>query len=356
MRIVVGTVGVPFIQGGAEVLTEDLTDALRARGHEVELLNVPWKWYPTHQLIESVATFRTLDLAQCVDGPIDLFLGMKFPAYLIRHPQKVLWLVHQHRPAVDLWDHEFGLSNAPRGREARELIRAADQCAALEAERVYAISETVTRRFRESVGTEVLPLRPPPRNAEKFHAAAPTQPSAEDYLFFPSRVTLLKRQDLVLRALALTEEPVRVVFTGLPDAPQTLAENRRLATQLGVAERIEWRGWVDDEELIESYARAIGVIFCPVDEDYGYVTLEAMLSAKPVLTCTDSGGVLEFVDDGETGLVRDPRPEALADAMDLLWRDRAGAARMGRQARQRLHFAREGWTPVLDELLQESTH
>ena len=40
---------------------------------------------------------------------------------------------------------------------------------------------------------------------------------------------------------------------------------------------------------------ALGVIFPPLDEDYGYVTLEAMLAAKPVITCTDSGGPLEFV-------------------------------------------------------------
>ena len=89
----------------------------------------------------------------------------------------------------------------------------------------------------------------------------------------------------------------------------------------------------------------------PFDEDYGYVTLEAMLSAKPVLTCTDSGGVLEFAEHGGTALVCEPDPEALAAQMDRLWNDRALAQRLGAAGRARYEALGIGWPQVVETLL-----
>ena len=83
------------------------------------------------------------------------------------------------------------------------------------------------------------------------------------------------------------------------------------------------------------YAGARAVAFVPYEEDYGLVTLEAMLAGKPVITCTDSGGTAELVSDGVTGLVVEPTPEALAAAIDRLWSSRREARRMGAAARER---------------------
>ncbi len=97
------------------------------------------------------------------------------------------------------------------------------------------------------------------------------------------------------------------------------------------------------------YANALGVLFAPFDEDYGYVTLEAFLSAKPVVTCRDSGGVLEFVRDGVNGRVAEPDPAALADALEGLAADRARAAAMGDAGRE---LARGiTWDGVIEKLL-----
>ena len=68
-----------------------------------------------------------------------------------------------------------------------------------------------------------------------------------------------------------------------------------MADKLGVSKKVKWLGFITEQEKIDLYAKARAVVYPPADEDYGYVTLEAMLSSKPVITCSDSGGTLEFV-------------------------------------------------------------
>ena len=121
--------------------------------------------------------------------------------------------------------------------------------------------------------------------------------------------------------------------------------------ELKLGDRVEWLGMVSEEQKRDLYANCLGVIFPPVDEDYGYVTLEAMLSSKPVITCSDSGGPLEFVVDRQTGLVADPTPESLAQAMDALWADRRDAVAMGEAGRARYEDLKISWKNVVEKLL-----
>ncbi len=90
------------------------------------------------------------------------------------------------------------------------------------------------------------------------------------------------------------------------------------------------------------------MLYAPVDEDYGYVTVEAFLSGKPVVTCTDSGGTLEFVVDGESGFVVEPQAEAIGTAIDRLYRNRDRASEMGAAGRPRV--ADIGWDLVVESL------
>ena len=73
-------------------------------------------------------------------------------------------------------------------------------------------------------------------------------------------------------------------------------------------------GWVDDDTLIRLYAECFAVFYAPVDEDYGLATVEAFQAGKPVVTASDSGGVLEFVEDGVSGCVSAPNPALMAAA------------------------------------------
>lgn len=348
MRILIATTQVPFIRGGAEAHAEGLRDALCAAGHEAEIVAIPFKWYPPEKILDHILACRLLDLTEVAGTPVDLVIGLKFPAYLVAHPNKVLWILHQFRTAYELWDHPLGdLIYSPDGAEVRAAIREADRQIIPEAKRVYANSGNVARRLKEYCDIDAAPLYHPPPEAEKFYTAP-----AEDYLFFPSRLCLPKRQALVLEALAQTKQSVRVRFAGTADNPAYDEELKTLARRLKLQRgRVEWLGQVSEEEKRRLYAHALGVIYPPVDEDYGYVTLEAMLAAKPVVTTTDAGGPLEFVEDKQTGLIARPDPPSLADALDQLWTRREEARGWGGRGRTRYDTLGITWSHVVEKLL-----
>ena len=109
---------------------------------------------------------------------------------------------------------------------------------------------------------------------------------------------------------------------------------------------------MDDDEIVRLYAGALGVIFPPYDEDYGYVTLEAFLAGKPVITTTDAGGPTEFVEDGVNGWVTAPDPAALGAAIGALEANRARAAALGAAGQARARGIT--WDGVVDRLLADA--
>lgn len=347
MKIGVVSTQVPFVHGGAEVHAANLIRQLQQRGVEAELITLPFKWYPPAAIIDAMAMSRLADLTEANGHRIDRIIGLKFPAYLVPHPNKVLWVLHQHRTAYELWDHpEFGdLRNFPEGKAVRDAIRHADERFLPEAKAIYANSRNVADRMRRFNAVSATPLYHPPADADQFYSAP-----AQNYLFFPSRITRLKRQDLVLAALAHCEHPVRVVFAGSPEADDYMVELNGLVRRHALDQRVEWLGFISNDEKRRRYAECLGVIYPPVDEDYGYITLEAMLSGKPVITTRDAGGPMEFVVENETGVVGDPTAQELAALMDELWVDRDRARQMGRAAAS--HYAGMGisWDHVVDVL------
>lgn len=347
MRILIATVHVPFIRGGAEVHAEGLRDALRAAGHETEIIAVPFKWYPPERIPDHMLACRLLDVTEVMGTPVDLLIGLRFPAYLIPHPNKVLWILHQFRTAYELWDHQLGdLIYSPNGLEVRDAIRQADRHFIGQARLVYANSANVAARLKYFCDIESSPLYHPPPNADQFYTE-----EAGDYLFFPSRLCLPKRQSLVLEALAHTRKPVRVKFAGTADQPAYQNELRAVARKLRVHDRVEWLGQINEEEKRKLYAHALGVIYPPIDEDYGYVTLEAMLASKPLIVCSDSGGPLEFVTHEETGLITEPHAGSLAKAFDRIWEDRSAANRWGAAGRTLYSRMNITWDHVVGKLL-----
>jgi glycosyltransferase involved in cell wall biosynthesis len=347
MRILIATVQVPFIRGGAEIHAEGLRNALCEQGHEAEVLAIPFKWYPPEKILDHMLACQLLDISEVAGTPVDRVIGLKFPAYLIPHPNKVLWILHQHRTAYELWDHPLSdLVYYPNGMQVRDAIRQADRKLIPEAKAVFANSRNVAYRLKKFCDIDSTPLYHPPPEAEKFYCA-----TAEDYLFFPSRLCIPKRQTLVLEALAQTRNPVRVSFAGTSDQPSYADKLKSLGRKLKVHDRVEWLGSISAVEMREHYARAIAVVYPPTDEDYGYVTLEGMLASKPIISCTDSGGPLEFIVDGQTGLITEPTPEALAAAFDQLWENRDQARSFGEAGRLRYQSFNLSWETVVDRLL-----
>ncbi|HSQ80044.1 MAG TPA: glycosyltransferase family 4 protein [Casimicrobiaceae bacterium] len=346
MRLLIATTQTPFVRGGAEILAEGLESALRRAGHEAEIVRIPFKWYPAEAIPPQVLAARLLDLSEFSGVPVDRVIGLKFPAYLIPHPDRMLWLVHQHRAAYDFWESGFSdLMQMPGGRSVRDFIREADRLHIPEARRVYTISRNVSARLERHSGIASEALYHPPANADAYGAG-----EFRDYFLFPSRIDAVKRQWLAIDALAEANLPMKVVFVGAPDNPAIMSDLVARAGKRGVTDRIRWAGALSEAEKIDLYANATAILYPPLDEDYGYVTLEGMLAHKPVITCSDSGGPLEFIRHGVSGLVAGPDAQSLARAMETLWDDRASAKAMGTAARQAYADMRIGWDAVVTAL------
>ncbi len=313
---------VPFVHGGAEVHVRELVRELRARGHLAELVSVPFKWYPKEEILPHAAAWRLLDLSECNGRPVDLVIASKFPTYFVRHPNKVAWLIHQYRAAYELCGtpySDFGHTEQDVG--LRDTLIRLDTEMLGECRAIYTNAQNTAARLAKFNGLSATALYHPPRLAARFKPGP-----YGDYVLSVGRVESVKRVDLIVRALALTDPALRLIVAG--DGTQ-LENVERDARAAGVADRVTFLGSVEDDALIELYAGALAVIYPPYDEDFGYVTLEAFLARKPVVTCTDSGGPNEFVVNGHNGCVCDPEPEALADAMRQLSADRRRAAAFG---------------------------
>ncbi len=153
----------------------------------------------------------------------------------------------------------------------------------------------------------------------------------------------------MIEAAQYITSPLLIILAG--EGGQFDAAKEQVA-RLGLNDRVKLLGRISAEEKIVWYSRALAACFPPFDEDLGYVTLEAMLSAKPVITCSDSGGPCEFVIHNENGLVVGPDPKELAHAMDELYQHRNRAIEMGRAGLTRWRKLDVSWSSVVDQLLK----
>jgi glycosyltransferase involved in cell wall biosynthesis len=337
------SVQAPFITGGAEILVRELTDQLRARGFLVDVANIPFKWYPVQDIVKQALVWRFVDLTESNGVPVDMVIPTKFPSYLVNHPLKVTWLFHQHREVYDLYGTPYcSFTDDPEEQEIRQSIVRMDNKTLRESRRIFTISKNVSKRLENFNGIGSEPLYPPPHYAGRYRSG-----SFGDYALYAGRLERLKRCDLLVEAFRHVPAPARLVIAGR--GPQ-LDNLTRQVERLGLEDRVTFAGFVPEEDLLDLYAGAFSVLYAPVDEDYGYVTVEAFLSGKPVVTCTDSGGTLEFVDEGVSGYVVEPNAEALAKAIRELYDNRSRAKEMGAAGRPKVENI--GWERVIDVLTE----
>ena len=349
MRIAILTTQCPFVVGGAELHARNLERALRDEGHEVEIVSMPFKWYPSTTILDHMLAARCLDVSEFNGVKIDLAICLKFPAYLMQHPNKAFWILHQHRQAYDLWDSgHTDLFDDENGQFVRDAIRAADNTELGRASRIFANSANVAKRLLHYNNVVATPLYHPPPLAGRLSRGA-----FGGYYYYPSRISPSKRQDFVLRSLALADKSVRVVFSGAPDNPEYGRELVKLAHDLGVADRVEWKGFVSEQDMIDLYAGARGVIFTPVDEDLGYIALEAMLAGKPLLTLSDAGEPAALVRNDIEGLIVEPQHQLLAEAMNRLMSKPELARSMGDASFERYQSLDISWAHVVSVLTGE---
>jgi len=321
VRIAVCRPQVPFAHGGAEVMTDALVAELRSRGHDADLVTVPFKWYPGARVLTQAFLWRLLDLDEADGQKIDLVIATKFPSYVVRHAEKRVWLIHQFRQAYELDGTELGqFGDSAEDRAVRRKVQTLDRIALGEASRLFATSANVAGRLERSTGlvAEVLPH--PPQDLDYRCEAY------DGFVLSASRLDRAKRIDLLVEGVAREPGLEAVVVSDGPDRGRLEA----LARDLGVDGRVRFEGRVSGERLAELYARCSSVYYAPHDEDFGMGPYESFLAEKPVVTTTDAGGPLDVVHDRQTGLVVAPEAAAIAGAAAWLRDHPDEAARFGR--------------------------
>jgi len=333
---------VPFVYGGAERHVRGLVRELRRLGYRAKKVSIPFKPYPKSELLAQAALWRLVDLSEANYETVDLVIATKFPTYFVRHPNKVTWLFHQYRAIYDLCGTPYSeFAHTEADVRLRDRLIAFDTEALAESKRLFSNARNTATRLAKYNGLVAEPLYHPPPLAGVLESGEPG-----DYVLSVGRLELNKRVELIVNALALTDRSVKLVIAGHG------ADRRRLddiVGRLDLGNRITFTGDIDDRQLVGLYANALAVVYPPIDEDYGYVTLEAFLARKPIVTTTDAGGPLEFVEDGVNGLVAEPTAESIAAAIARLATDRSLARRLGEAGFERARLIT--WDGVVERLV-----
>jgi glycosyltransferase involved in cell wall biosynthesis len=325
-RIAVVTSSPPMADGGHMVIARSLVQALIDAGHDAEVVVTPQNRFG-RQAAAYLSTWLT-DVGFSDRGPIDQVISLRYPSYAVRHERHVCWLNHTMREYYDLWDR-FSASLTEQGRwkerVRRALIHAADK---------YLLTHNVTRLFVQSRTVQARLAMWPSLRSTVLYPPAPHRPYRcdryGDYVFLVSRLTPLKRVDLLIDALTTADGAgIKAVIAGAGPEHERLA--RRIA-DLGLSDRVTLAGPVTQPELLHYLAHCRTVCFPPLQEDFGFVTVEAFASRKPVVTCADSGGPAELVEDGVQGFVCEPTPQALGTRLKQLMDEPGLAERLGQQA------------------------
>ena len=386
MKIAVVAPGpVPSIQGGAERLWKGLCDHINQEtSSRADLITLPSPETTFTELMVSYRQFSELDLSR-----FDRVVSGKYPAWMVDHPDHYLYMVHKLRGVYDTYDlHSEALSewlrSAPREVQALEKVITRvspgreilsefwgilDEAANQEFEGWFAFPGPLTRQvihFLDDIGineksitkfcaiSNTVAQRDNyfPDTVDPLVLHPPTDllvipPIDNEYLFTVSRLDVPKRIDLLITAFMATEVDSEFRIAGA--GPQ-LGRLKKLASR---DSRIIFLGEISDQELIQQYAGSAYVPFIPYDEDYGLVGIEAMLSAKALLTVVDAGGINEVFVPGQMGLSVEPDQKELAQAMTWMSENAAAVQRMGCAARARATLIT--WQNIISIMVEQVT-
>lgn len=344
MKVLVVNNMAPFVWGGAEELAVNLQKNLIAAGHQTEVLRIPFQWDTAMHIPSKMLMARAFELRN-----VDRVIALKFPAYLIRHPHKTLWILHQYRQAYDLYDtDQTNLSLDQMGSGLRHLIHKADDECFRESRRIFTNSEVTRKRLRQHNGFDAEVLLPPINNPELFGGA-----SSRGYIFAGGRINGMKRQHLLLEALAQTPSNTRLLIAGPPDTPEDGQKLIELTERWGLGDRVKLDLRFLPRRVYADYVNgADAVAYLPFDEDsLGYVAMEAATAGKALITTHDSGGVLGLVKHRQTGWVAEPAPASLADAMSAVNTNSAITRQLGMAARELWLGMGITWPQTVEALL-----
>jgi glycosyltransferase involved in cell wall biosynthesis len=344
MKVLVVNNMAPFVRGGAELLADHLLKHLQIAGYQAEMLRIPFQWEPATRIPSQMLMARALELWN-----VDHVIALKFPAYLIEHPSKTIWLVHQYRQAYDLYD--AGHSNLPKGSagdDIRRLIKNADDQCFRGARHLFAISDVTQKRLAHYNGFRADILRAPINDPERFIGGL-----SQGYIFAGGRVNAAKRQHLLVEAMTFASKDVRLVVAGPPDSAEDAQRLREAVERLGLQDRVRLElRYLERQEYANFINGALAVASLPFDEEsFSYVAMEGATAAKALLSTTDSGGVLGLVRHGETGWVAEPSAAALAESMSAAYVDQSRTRALGAAAKSAWESHQINWPATVAALM-----
>lgn len=327
-------------RGGAENLYEGLVKALRTAGHDATQIDVIVDESSFDGILEAYCKCYYLNL-----DAYDLVISTKAPTYMVRHRNHISYLLHPVRVFYDMFDAEFN-SKDPEKQEQRHIVQEFDKYGLdpVRIKRHYVIGEIVAQRMRDAdsfwrdIPFEV--VYPAPLISEF------PEPKPGEFIFLPGRLHPWKRVDLVIQALKFVKSDVKLMLSGVGD---DVARLKKLVNDLGLETRVEFLGRLSNEELLNLYSRAIIIPFVPKNEDFGYITIEAFKTKKPVITCIDSGEPAKIVQNGVTGFVIEPDPNQLAEKINYCVENPDEVSRMGEQGYNSVQDIT--WSNVVTRLL-----
>ena len=344
-RVLVVTSDVPFVRGGHRIIAENTRNALERHGYTAEIHYTPQNRFG-RQISGYIANRLTdLNYSDDTDG-VDRIITMRFPSYAVKHPENILWLVHRLREYYDLWDEYkkiLPLKGKIKETMRKTIIRLFDSYFLTNnVKRIYTISAQVSERLKKWGGLDSTVLHPP---------VTPCNWHSENYgyyFLYVSRLKKHKRIDLFVKAAAHVKgKRMRFVIAG--GGPEE-KELKKLISRLRLTKRFEMTGPVNQDELIDLYSKARAVVFCPLREEYGFVTLESFRSEKPVITAGDSGGPTELVYNNKSGYIVPPKPEAIAEKMDQFTESEELAQKMGEYGNRSTQHI--NWENTIKELMK----
>ena len=344
MKVLLTSSYVPFIKGGGTAIVEWLETKLVEHGHQVETIFLPFV-ESMDNMFDQMLSYRLLDMTESADRMI----AFRPPAYLLKHPHKILWFIHHFRAFYDLWDSGYcGIENTPKNNAFRSRLMDSDAVGLRESKHIFTNSQIVSDRLQKfnQIDSEV--LYPPVLQPERFYCE-----SYEPTVVCICRMEDHKRQHLLVDAMRYTRSNAKLVLAGKSHSgsyPRKLKMNilkHRLHNKVQIMDR-----WITEDEKSQLLSNCSLAAYLPFDEDsYGYPSLEAQHASKGILSTTDSGGVLELVIDGHNGLITEPDPQALAEAIDRAVETPGLAKRLGQAGPDRIAELGIQWNHVIDRLM-----
>lgn len=330
----------PFIKGGTEILISDLEAELIKRNCDVDVYSLPCSFQTLETITESMVNMKFLRF-----DDYDKVIISKFPCFYIEHKNIKFWIFHQFRQVYELFGTEFFSFNN-KSKAFKDIVVTNDN-KLRGREQVLTICDEVSNRLVKYNNIQSEVLYPPISNTNGYYKGF-----VGNYLYYPSRVNSFKRQLLAVQSMKYVKSDAELIISGVSESKEyqilinDFVNQNRLQHKVKFVDR-----WVTDKEKYDFYANSLGCLYTTLQEDYGYITLEAFYSHKPVITCSDSGGPTHFVEDNKTGYVTEPTPESIAEAIDKLYNDKINAEQMGENAYEFIVKKNINWEDTIKRLL-----